>query len=63
MLPEKWATRRPEELTPEEFIDITSELYGPADNDEDISSPVWRVSMKSIISTKDEGSMDFDEEI
>ena len=27
-LPEKWATKRPEQLTPEEFVDLTLAIYG-----------------------------------
>ena len=27
-MPTKWALKRPEELRPEEFIDLTAELYG-----------------------------------
>lgn len=27
-LPEKWATRRPEELRPPDFLELTADLYG-----------------------------------
>ena len=50
-LSERWATRRPEELTPEEFLDLTSELYGPATLDsEAVGVPVWRASLKGTAS-------------
>ena len=54
-LPEKWATKRPEQLTPEQFIELTIDIYGPVsdsdthDNDDDggdsenyTSQKVWR---------------------
>ena len=53
-LQEKWATRRPEELTPSEFIDLTLELYGEKKKEkggekEDVEfqteAPVWRVKI------------------
>jgi len=39
-LPEKWATKRPEQLTPEQFIELTIDIYGPVslqNNDDSIS--------------------------
>jgi len=30
VLPEKWATLRPEQLTPPQFIDLTADLFGEA---------------------------------
>lgn len=27
-LPEKWATKRPEQLSPEQFIELTRDIYG-----------------------------------
>lgn len=42
-LPDEWATRRPEELMPQEFIALTSFIFGPAGDDEPNSgTPVWR---------------------
>ena len=50
-LPSKWATLRPQELTPPQFIELTADLYGLKSNnndnselvqsDEDMTS-VWR---------------------
>ena len=46
-LSERWATRRPEELTPEEFLELTTELYGPATDDTDTARvPIWRTPLK-----------------
>lgn len=57
----KWASKRPEELRPEEFIDITAELYGevpaaerfPAykpllTRDDYATKRVWRYPSKNI---------------
>ena len=52
-LHEKWATRRPEELTPSEFIDLTLELYGERNEGEEVmegtefqtEAAVWRVKI------------------
>jgi ribosomal RNA small subunit methyltransferase A len=45
-LPEDWASKRPEELSPGQFIEITRLLFGPADGQIDSSvslgSKVWR---------------------
>lgn len=45
-LPERWATRRPEELYPLEFVELTAELFGETSEEErrKAPSPVWRSS-------------------
>eukprot|EP00584_Thalassiosira_punctigera_P000114 CAMPEP_0172533024 /NCGR_PEP_ID=MMETSP1067-20121228/5864_1 /TAXON_ID=265564 ORGANISM="Thalassiosira punctigera, Strain Tpunct2005C2" /NCGR_SAMPLE_ID=MMETSP1067 /ASSEMBLY_ACC=CAM_ASM_000444 /LENGTH=461 /DNA_ID=CAMNT_0013317609 /DNA_START=71 /DNA_END=1456 /DNA_ORIENTATION=+ len=46
-LPDDWAKKRPEELTPGQFVEITRMLYGPSDskggvNESQLSNKVWR---------------------
>jgi 16S rRNA (adenine1518-N6/adenine1519-N6)-dimethyltransferase len=40
-LPENWGSKRPEELTPGQFVEITRLLYGDSQN-EDLGRKVWR---------------------
>ena len=43
ILSEKWATKRPEELSPQEFVQLTRELFGNRANpNEDMLRKVWR---------------------
>jgi 16S rRNA (adenine1518-N6/adenine1519-N6)-dimethyltransferase len=47
-LSEKWATKRPEELTPVDFIHLTAELFGRIDDPKHIppkNAYVWRKKM------------------
>jgi hypothetical protein len=45
-LPEDWASKRPEELTPGQFVELTRLLYGYSEEDEDnllpLGKKVWR---------------------
>ena len=43
-LPHDWASKRPEELTPGQFVELTRLLYGPTTNERQPSYPlkVWR---------------------
>ena len=45
-LPPDWASKRPEELTPGQFVELTRLLFGPANGGIDPSVPlgnkVWR---------------------
>lgn len=45
-LPENWASKRPEELTPGQFVELTRLLFGPKEGVVDASVPlgkkVWR---------------------
>lgn len=42
-LPEEWATRRPEELMPQEFLSLTSFIFGPdGDHEPTSGTPIWR---------------------
>jgi len=45
-LPDDWAKKRPEELTPGQFVEITRMLYGPNDGDgggeSQLNNKVWR---------------------
>lgn len=45
-LPENWASKRPEELTSGQFVELTRLLFGPADGAIDpsrsLGSKVWR---------------------
>ena len=46
-LPEKWATKRPEQLTPEQFVELTMDIYGP------LNQPAENKSVtESTLSTK-----------
>lgn len=40
-LPENWFTKRPEELSPGQFVEITRLIYGSAQK-EDLGQKVWR---------------------
>ena len=43
LLKEKWATKRPEELSPQDFVELTRELFGNRANPkEDMQRKVWR---------------------
>jgi hypothetical protein len=58
-LPDKWQELRPEQLSPEEFLSLTADLYGlvegmtvddkskstPSDRDFYVSETVWRTSL------------------
>lgn len=63
-LSERWATRRPEELTPEEFIELTTELYGPAAtaDSEAARVPIWRAPLKGAASIPSNHLDDLEEE-
>ncbi|CAM9468264.1 unnamed protein product, partial [Heterosigma akashiwo] len=39
-LPEEWATKRPQQLTPEEFVELTKLLYG--EEEDKIAEKAWR---------------------
>lgn len=39
-LSEKWATKRPEQLTPEQFIELTIDIYGPVSDTSDTSDSI-----------------------
>jgi hypothetical protein len=46
LLPEHWRTKRPEELTPSEFIDLTIAMYGEAESNGMMDrEPIWRVPL------------------
>jgi hypothetical protein len=67
VLGEKWATKRPEELSPSDFIELVLELYGPVDMGKDgvtdvmymSGAPVWRVP----IATREGDDGDDEEEL
>lgn len=40
-LPENWFTKRPEQLTPGQFVEITRLIYGSGQK-EDLGNKVWR---------------------
>lgn len=43
LLNEKWATKRPEELSPQDFVELTRELFGSRANPkDDMQRKVWR---------------------
>jgi len=44
-LPEKWATLRPEQLTPVDFISLTADLFGERDNGQPLPTSVWRKAL------------------
>lgn len=49
-VPEEWASKRPEELSPEQFVELTRLMYGDKveKNDDDTSiTPVWRSQVKA----------------
>eukprot|EP01038_Epipyxis_sp_PR26KG_P016707 gene16707-22854_t len=58
IIPDRWATLRPEQLIPEQFIELTADLYGEASQVEtydvnklsmfDSKDKIWRASMKSL---------------
>lgn len=57
-LSEKWATRRPEQLTPLEFIELTTEIYGEVsetDDDLELNLATTTESGKSSDTASTEG--------
>lgn len=42
ILPEDWASKRPEELRPGQFVELTRLLYGAGDADTALGQKVWR---------------------
>lgn len=52
-MPEKWSRKRPEELSPSDFLDLTADLYGLLPAKLDVAAvsefysgePVWRVAL------------------
>ena len=56
-MPEKWTQRRPEELLPVEFIELTKDIFGDVhssqafkiDKHEDAQKYVWRKVRKNKV--------------
>ncbi|KAA8494275.1 Ribosomal RNA small subunit methyltransferase A [Porphyridium purpureum] len=56
-LSERWASRRPQELDPEEFIDLTYDLFGPVSPDGDTNmTGVWRTKSNKERSRKEDAA-------
>ena len=58
VIPDKWATMRPEQLQPVDFVHLTTDLYGEATEAERASeraalAPVWRKSLLEGLEEED----------
>ncbi len=52
VLPQKWTTLRPEQLRPEEFLELTADMYGTVDSPDEAAtaaaSPTTAIGSRGI---------------